>query len=117
MAEIVTSPEELVEKLGLMPRAHRKTDRRKALGKAICGKYPPVPFYKTKNGPRQMIGYEYPTLHGWGENAEAKAKLITDNGRGTLSEWGGSCTVYTFGLASFFMPRYNGTAERGPQAF
>ena len=39
MAEIVTSPEELVEKLGLMPRAHRKTDRRKVLGKAICGKY------------------------------------------------------------------------------
>jgi prepilin-type N-terminal cleavage/methylation domain-containing protein len=81
--------------------------------KAIYGKYPPVPFYQGK----QQIGYEYPTLHGWGDNAEAKAKNITDNGRGKLSEWGGSCTIYTFGLASFFMPRYNGTAERGPQAF
>ena len=31
MAEIVTSPEELVEKLGLMPRSRRRTDRRGAL--------------------------------------------------------------------------------------
>ena len=85
--------------------------------KAIYGKYPNVPFYTTKDGPRQQTGYEYPTLHGWGDNAEAKAQNITRGGRGTLSEWGGSCTVYTFGLASFFMPRYNGTAERGPQAF
>ncbi len=81
--------------------------------KAIYGKYPPVPFYQG----RQPIGYEFPTRHGWGENADATAKLITDNGRGTLSEWGGSCTVYTFGLASFFVPRYNGTAEQGPLAF
>ena len=81
--------------------------------KAIYGKYPPVPFYLGK----QQIGYEYPTLHGWGDNAEAKAQNIVANNRGRLSEWGGSCTIYTFGLASFFMPRYNGTAERGPQAF
>ena len=81
--------------------------------KAIYGKYPPVPFYHGY----QPIGYEYPTRHGWGENSDAKAKLITEGGRGTLSEWGGSCTIYTFGLASFFMPRYNGTAERGPTAF
>jgi len=81
--------------------------------KAIYGKYPPVPFYLGK----QQTGYEYPTLHGWGQNAEQKAKLLTEGGRGTVGEWGHSCTVYTFGLASFFMPRYNGTAERGPQAF
>jgi len=81
--------------------------------KAIYGKYPPVPFYLG----RQPTGYEYPTRHGWGDNAEDTAKNLVGNGRGTLSEWGHSCTVYTFGLASFFMPRYNGTAERGPQAF
>lgn len=81
--------------------------------KAIYGKYPDVPFYQGK----QQIGYEYPTLHGWGDSAESKARLIVNGGRGTLSEWGSSCTVYTFGLASFFVPRYNGTAERGPQAF
>lgn len=39
MAEIVTSPEELVEKLGLMPRSRRKTDRRQVLGKAITDRY------------------------------------------------------------------------------
>lgn len=39
MAEIVTSPEELVEKLGLMPRARRKLDRRSAFSKAILARY------------------------------------------------------------------------------
>ena len=42
--------------------------------KAIYGKYPPVPFYLGK----QQIGYEYPTLHGWGDNAEAKAQNIQE---------------------------------------
>lgn len=39
MAEIVTSPEELVEKLGLMPRMKRRTDRRSAFRKGICERY------------------------------------------------------------------------------
>lgn len=39
MAEIVTSPEELVEKLGLMPHSRRKQDRREQLRKAICTRY------------------------------------------------------------------------------
>lgn len=39
MAEIVTSPEELVEKLGLMPRSRRKLDRRSAFSKAILARY------------------------------------------------------------------------------
>ena len=39
MAEIVASPEELVEKLGLMPRSRRKTDRRKVLRSAVVSRY------------------------------------------------------------------------------
>lgn len=39
MAEIVTSPEELVEKLGLMPRSKRKQDRRSTFSKAILDRY------------------------------------------------------------------------------
>ncbi|MBR6306700.1 MAG: DNA-processing protein DprA [Bacteroidales bacterium] len=39
MAEIVTSPEELVEKLGLMPRSRRKADRRSAFRRAIGARY------------------------------------------------------------------------------
>ena len=39
MAEIVTSPEELVEKLGLMPRSRGKLDRRNAFRKAINARY------------------------------------------------------------------------------
>lgn len=81
--------------------------------KAIYGKYPPVPFYHGS----QRTGYEFPTEITWGENSEQMAQRVVDNGRGTLSDWGGNCTVYTFGLASFFIPRYNGTAERGPKAF
>lgn len=81
--------------------------------KAIYGKYPPVPFYQG----RQMTGYEFPTEITWGENSEQMAKRIVDGNHAKLSDWGGHCTVYTFGLASFFIPRYNGTAERGPKAF
>lgn len=39
MAEIVTSPEELVEKLGLMPRSRGKLDRRNTFRKAINARY------------------------------------------------------------------------------
>jgi len=84
--------------------------------KAIYGKYPPVPYY---NG-SQKIGYEYPVEKTWGADStdgERVAKLVINANHGTLAEWGGICTVYTFGLASFFIPRYNGTAERGPKAF
>ena len=81
--------------------------------KAIYGKYPPVPFYQG----RQQMGYEFPTEITWGENSEAMARRIVDGNHAKLSDWGGHCTVYTFGLASFFIPRYNGTAERGPKAF
>lgn len=81
--------------------------------KAIYGKYPPVPFYLGK----QQTGYEFPTEVSWGPTGEADAENIVAAKRGKLSEWGGSCTIYTFGLASFFIPRYNGTAERGPRAF
>ncbi len=81
--------------------------------KAIYGKYPPVPFYQG----RQQMGYEFPTEITWGENSEAMAKRIVEGHHAKLSDWGGHCTVYTFGLASFFIPRYNGTAERGPKAF
>ena len=36
-----------------------------------------------------------------------------------MDEWGvpGKNTIYTFGLVSFFVSRYNGTLEKGPQAF
>ena len=84
--------------------------------KAIYGKYPPVPLYKGS----QPIAYEFPGQKSWGEDeqtAEAKANRVIQAGKARMSNWGNDCTVFTFGLTSFFLPRYNGTAEYGPKRF
>ena len=86
--------------------------------KAQYGKYPPVPSY----GSSQPIYYEFPnrSSRGWGDNPEATAKLFVDyeKGGGQI-QWGNgganSGMFYTFGLVSFFLPRYNGTADKGPR--
>ena len=101
--------------------------------RALYGKYPPVPTYPDKckkcgkefNDARQHMEYEYPMLdsRGWGDTAERKratAKLFLDyekeSGRIQWGEGSDRGIFYTFGLVSFFLPRYNGTAARGPQA-
>ena len=84
--------------------------------KAIYGKYPPVQPY---NG-GQPIAYEFPGRKSWGETeseAEAKANRVIKANKARMSNWGKDCTVFTFGLTSFFLPRYNGTAEYGPKRF
>ena len=85
--------------------------------RAQYGKYPPVPSY----GSSQPMGYEFPNAgsRGWGDNPETTAKrfLEYEKGGGEI-HWGSgknSGVFYTFGLVSFFLPRYNGTAERGPK--
>lgn len=87
--------------------------------KAQYGKYPPVPSY----GDSQPLAYEFPNREsrGWGDNPEATAKKFLDfEKNGGEIQWGGggpnSGVFYTFGLVSFFLPRYNGTASRGPTA-
>lgn len=87
--------------------------------RAIYGKYPPVPVYP---GYGQTFGYECPDYAGWGgtkssggvdqETANNRAKVVDEHN----PPWG-SCNVYTFGLCSFFLPRFNGTAENGPNIF
>ena len=93
--------------------------------KAIYGKYPPVQPYAGS----QRISYEYPGRKTWGEtekDAEAKANSVIKAKRGRMSTWGEivkikghdyTCAIFTFGLTSFFVPRYNGTAEYGPKRF
>lgn len=82
--------------------------------KGIYGTYPQVPFY---NG-EQPVYYEFPGARTWGQDAsiadDVADKIVTRK-LAKLSVWGGNCTVFTFGLASFFSPRYNGTAENGPR--
>ena len=85
--------------------------------KAQYGKYPPVPSY----GSGQPMGYEFPNRasRGWGDNPEATAKQFLNYEKtGGEIHWGNgnNCGIfYTFGLVSFFLPRYNKTAEMGPQ--
>lgn len=90
--------------------------------KAQYGKYPPVPSYGDGSQP---LHYEFPNAasRGWGDNPEATAKKFVDyekNNPDKPIQWGGgganSGIFYTFGLVSFFLPRYNGTADRGPKA-
>ena len=84
--------------------------------KAIYGKYPPVQLYEGT----QPIGFEYPGPRTWGEkpeDAEGMANRIVDGKKGGLSNWNKDCTIFTFGLVSFFLPRYNGTSEYGPKRF
>lgn len=93
--------------------------------KAIYGKYPPVPLYKTsERGLEPVIYYEYPMPDTWGatlaEQRENARRMIRE-GRGKRSQWsdeeGKEGTVFTFGLCSFFVPRVNGTASQGGLAF
>ncbi len=84
--------------------------------KAIYGKYPPVQPYDGQ----QRIFFEYPGPKSWGEtatDAESMANRVIKANKSRMSNWGKDCTVYTFGLTSFFVPRYNGTAEYGPKRF
>lgn len=84
--------------------------------KAIYGKYPPVQLYEGT----QPIGFEYPGPKTWGEtpeDGETKANRIVKEGKGGISHWNKDCTIFTFGLVSFFLPRYNGTSEYGPKRF
>ena len=86
--------------------------------KAQYGKYPPVPSYGTS----QPMAYEFPNRdsRGWGDNPEATAQqfLNFEKSSGGTIQWGDGPNMgkfYTFGLVSFFLPRYNGTADRGPK--
>lgn len=85
--------------------------------RAEYGKYPPVPFY----GKNQPMAYEFPdrSSRGWGANPESTADrfLSAENG-GTEIRWGSGDNAgifFTFGLVSFFLPRYNNTASGGPR--
>lgn len=87
--------------------------------RAIYGKYPPVPVYENA----QPMGYGFPDYAGWGghttsgevdmDTANRRAKKVNDEN----PAWSKARPVYTFGLCSYFLPRFNGTAEKGPNIF
>ncbi|MBR1609425.1 MAG: prepilin-type N-terminal cleavage/methylation domain-containing protein [Kiritimatiellae bacterium] len=73
--------------------------------KAIYGRYPPVSFYS--NG-SQPIEFEFATVRGMGDSAaENIAKAIRNSDKKNEVLWS-ETPLFTFGLLSFFLPRYNG---------
>lgn len=85
--------------------------------KALYGKYPPVYNY---DGEGQPVRYEYPveSTWGWGADGESAANEVCRSDKSGPVQWKeGENHIFTFGLCSFFVPRYNGTAERGPARF
>lgn len=85
--------------------------------KALYGKYPPVYNYE---GEGQPVRYEYPVENtwGWGADGESAAREVCRTDKTGPVQWKSEQNrIFTFGLCSFFVPRYNGTAERGPTPF
>lgn len=79
--------------------------------KAIYGKYPPVSFYPDGSQP---LEFEFSTMMGLGGDSVAKTLVGTKQGREV--QWGDGdkqAKFFTFGLLSYFLPRYNGMAYDG----
>ncbi len=73
--------------------------------KAIYGKYPPVSFYP---GGAQPFEFEHATVGGMGDTeSEGLARNIRTKDRRKEVAWR-ETRLFTFGLLSFFLPRYNG---------
>lgn len=93
--------------------------------RAIYGKYPDVRFYpifdKGKQvGIRQPFGYEYTALTGIpSSNPDGLGRQLVDleyKGKKQIKydvSGNNSGIFFTFGLVSYLIPRYNGTASEG----
>ena len=99
--------------------------------KSLYGKYPPVPIYgedksaaegtqgdvKGFNGSGQPVVFAFPSvpsgLKGAGLTFDATeaAQIAAVDKNGAL-DWENNC-LFTFGLVSFFVPRYNYAKSRG----
>jgi prepilin-type N-terminal cleavage/methylation domain-containing protein len=92
---------------------------------SIYGKYPPVPSYAhTSPEMAQPVRYEYAHLQDRSKNPRGAildlpmAQSLKNASRNdNLWSSDGAGVVYTFGLLSFFFPRYNGHGDRGPDFF
>lgn len=98
--------------------------------KAIYGKYPPVGMKKRGDSPWCPFYYEFPGTEAFGgDTGEEEARNLIRAMKAKDEEWGyedrkwnsddkrARNNFFTFGVCSFFVPRVNGTASRGPKAF
>ena len=86
--------------------------------RAIYGKYPPVSQYE---GMGQPTEYEFPGSYTFKPSV---VQQILNSDRNKQIRWkksddgtANSGRIYTFGLVSFLVPRYNGAAEYGAILF
>ena len=81
--------------------------------KSIYGKYPPVSFYPDGSQP---LEFEYTPAYYLG--GEASARSMVGNKSARAARWGdgdNEARFFTFGLLSFFLPRYNGMVNNGDE--
>ena len=82
--------------------------------RAIYGKYPPVYNYP---GLGQPIRYEYANAKYLEAEVGPEFAQTLKNASKDKDIWGEGGRLYTFGLLSYFVPRYKGHADRSPAIF
>lgn len=78
--------------------------------RATYGRYPPVDYYP---GVGQPLEYEYAHTNMMTKSIQ---DMIAQQSK-TENLWGNGGTVFTFGLVSYFFPRYTGHASASPNFF
>ena len=78
--------------------------------RAAYGKYPPVSYYPEIGQP---MNYEYADEKLWPSGVASQLKTKSAN----KNIWGEGGRVFTFGLLSFFFPRFNSHAASAPKEF
>lgn len=90
--------------------------------KGIYGKYPPVPYYNDEKAKHrgQLMRFEYPLFDDfyYPEFDDAAVELIVAADGNETIDWkdvegAKSHGIFTFGLCSFFLPRYQLASEGG----
>ena len=82
--------------------------------RAIYGKYPPVYSYP---GLGQPVRYEYANERYLEAEVGPEFAQYLKNASEDEDIWGEGGRLFTFGLLSYFVPRYKGHADRAPDIF
>jgi len=82
--------------------------------RAIYGKYPPVHSYP---GLGQPVRYEFANARYLEAEVGPEFAQYLKNASTDCDIWGEGGRLFTFGLLSYFVPRYKGHADRAPDIF
>lgn len=82
--------------------------------RATYGRYPPVDYYPGNSQPTE---YEYPVEGDRSMPDSVKGVILSRSKEKSIWSEDGHGRVFTFGLLSYFFPRYTGHAEASPDDF